>query len=130
MKFPTLIALLFSLLSCNPTLEKLTILEVPGKSEYCSINEGGVSVLPSGRKLTPAGELIRITHDPFGMTLNNDGSQVVTLHNGVFTVINTATMEHIRVPSYDQRIASPLSKGSFLGVAFADDEASGGQVDL
>ena len=94
---------------------------MPGKSEYANINLKGNTVLPSGRYVTPAGKTIRITHDPFGMAVSPDGSKTVTLHNGVFTIINNTTLENTRVPSYDGSIPSPLSNGSFLGVAFSAD---------
>lgn len=96
-------------------------LQVPGRKAFCTIAEKGVSVLPSGRQVTPAGELIRITHDPFGMALSPDGKKAVTLHNGVFTIIDLRSLDATRVPSYDKKIVSPLSNGSFLGVAFAND---------
>lgn len=98
-----------------------TILEVPGINQYCKINEGGISVLPSGRLVTPAGQSIRITHDPFGLSISPDGKKAVTLHNGVITLIDLASMDALRVPSYDKTIASPIKDGSFLGVAFAPD---------
>ncbi len=99
----------------------VTTLQVPGKDQFASIKENGVSVLPSGRFVTPAGDVIRITHDPFGMALSPDGKKAVTLHNGVFTVIDLVNLQHTRIPSYDKVIPSPLSNGSFLGVAFAED---------
>ena len=113
----------FLMSSCNlvDAQKKVTILQVPGRNEFCRIDEKGRSVLPSGRYVTPAGELIRITHDPFGMAISPDGKKAVTLHNGVFSIIDLASLSHIRVPSYDGKIASPLSNGSFLGVAFAPD---------
>ena len=101
--------------------KEVSVLQVPGVDLFCSINQNGISVLPSGRFVTPAGEFIRITHDPFGMSVSPDGKKAVTLHNGVFTIINFASLVTTRVPSYDRTIASPLSKGSFLGVAFAPD---------
>lgn len=97
------------------------VLTVPGKGAYAHINSAGTSVLPSGRYVTPAGTTITITHDPFGMALSPDGTTTVTLHDGVFTIINNATLANTRVPSYDHRIPSPLSNGSFLGVAFSAD---------
>jgi YVTN family beta-propeller protein len=100
--------------------KKVTVLSVPAKDEYCIINPAGKSVLPSGRWVTPAGQTIRITHDPFGMALSPDGKKIVTLHNGVFTIIHLATMEHTRVPGYNEK-ESPLPDGSFLGVAFSAD---------
>lgn len=122
-----------------------SVLQVPAINQYCSINETGASVLPSGRLVTPAGNTIRITNDPFGMAISPDGKKAVTLHNGVFTIIDLASMKPTRVPSYNQKITSPLahqplagspfnpdttqqqvipsplSSGSFLGVAFGAD---------
>lgn len=97
------------------------VLQVPGKDQFCKIDEKGVSILPSGRYVTPAGKLVRITHDPFGMAISPDGKKAVTLHNGVFTIIGLSALRATRVPSYDKKISSPLSNGSFLGVAFASD---------
>lgn len=128
--------------------KKYNVLTVPADNQYCRIDTAGVSVLPSGRFVTPAGQTIRITHDPFGMAVSPDGTTAVTLHNGVFTIIHLATMKSLRVPSYNQKInsplahnpvsmdvfsgvadtgmviPSPLSNGSFLGVAFAPDSKS------
>lgn len=78
-------------------------------------------MLPSGRYVNPAGDLIRITHDPFGMAISPDNKKAVTLHNGVFTIIDLPTLQNTRVPSYDGTIQSPLSNGSFLGLAFSAD---------
>src|SRR6266487_1505517 len=72
----------------------INILTVPAGNTYCNINVNGISVLPSGRYVTPAGQTIRITHDPFGMAISPDGKKAVTLHNGVFTVIDLASMNY------------------------------------
>ncbi|MEP7109444.1 MAG: bifunctional YncE family protein/alkaline phosphatase family protein [Ferruginibacter sp.] len=125
--------------------KKVTVLQVPGISQYCSINEKGISVLPSGRLLTPAGNFIRITNDPFGLAISPDGKKAVTLHNGVFTIIDLVTLKDTRVPGYNNEpnsplvheplvggpfkpdsttnkmTSSPFSNGSFLGVAFGPD---------
>lgn len=126
--------------------KKLTVLQVPSKQQFSKIDEKGVSILPSGRFVTPAGEMIRISHDPFGMAVSPDGKKAVTLHNGVFTIIDIVTMQDTRVPSYNKQltsqlahqplaaspfsndsilakkiIPSPIPEGSFLGVAFAPD---------
>ncbi len=97
------------------------VLSVPAINEYTHINTKGYSVLASGRYVTPAGETIQITHDPFGMAISPDGKKTVTIHNGVFTIIDNETLNSTRVPSYDSSIKSPFSNGSFLGVAFAPD---------
>lgn len=100
---------------------RIDILSVPAGDRFTEIKIGGTTVLPSGRFVTPAGDLIRITNDPFGMAIAPDGKKSVTLHNGVFTIINLQTLTTTRVPDYDKKIKSPLSRGSFLGVAFSND---------
>ena len=112
-------------------------LSVPGKTAYTHIDKTGVSILPSGRYIKPAGQTIQIAHSPFGMAISPDGSKTVTLHNGVFTVIDNASMKSSMVgwigdtpgndrtdyaaAMYKNSISSPLPNGSFLGVAFGQD---------
>ena len=107
-----------------PAQEVYQTLQVPGRNKYTQIMGNNYAVLPSGRIVQPAGELVRITHDPFGMAVSPDGKRAVTLHNGVFTIIDLHSLQTTRIPSYDQKIASPFSAGSFLGVAFANDSKS------
>lgn len=107
---------------CSRNRHEITILAVPGTDKFTAIKENDTTVLPSGRFLTPAGKLIRITSDPFGMALSPDGKKAVTLHNGVFTIIDANDLSTIRVPDYGRKIKSPFSKGSFLGVTFIDNE--------
>jgi DNA-binding beta-propeller fold protein YncE len=126
--------------------KELTTLQVPAKEKFCDINTtNNTAILPSGRFVSPAGSVIRITNDPFGMAISPNGKKAVTLHNGVFTIINLTDLQATRVPSYNQTINSPLAhepisqnnfgvdtiknkiiksplpNGSFLGVAFAAD---------
>jgi DNA-binding beta-propeller fold protein YncE len=101
--------------------KKVEVLTVPAGNEFTKINIGGTTILPSGRFITPAGQLLRITNDPYGLAISPDGKKSVTLHNGVFTIIDLQTMDAVRIPDYDKKLKSPLSNGSFLGVAFASD---------
>ena len=119
-KWSIAIILIFSISHINAQ-NKATVLQVPATNLYCSINEQGVSVLPSGRLISPAGKILRITHDPFGMKLSPDGNKIVTLHDGVFTLIDVNSFQATRVPSYDGKIKSPFTKGSYLGLAFTQD---------
>ena len=121
LKHKLVLLLLVSATSAVIAQKKISILSVPAGNEFAKINPGETTILPSGRMLTPAGDLIRITNDPFGMAVSPDGRKSVTLHNGVFTIVDLQTLDAIRVPSYDKKIKSPLSKGSFLGVAFSGD---------
>jgi len=101
--------------------KKVDLLTVPAGDEFTQINQSGISILPSGRLVKPAGSSLLITDGPYGLALSPDGTKAVTLHNGVFTIIDVKSMAATRVPSYDKKLKSPLSKGSFLGVAFAKD---------
>ncbi len=123
MNYKSLVSLAICLTVCAISFaqKQVNILQVPGKDQYCKIDQQGTSVLPSGRFVTPAGKTIRITHDPFGLSISPNGKKAVTLHNGVITLIDLASMDAVRVPSYDKKIKSPLSNGSFLGVAFSPD---------
>jgi DNA-binding beta-propeller fold protein YncE len=114
-------AFLFLSLSIRAQHHYYSNLTVPGKNVYAHLDTAGISILASGRIIAPAGQTIRITHDPFGMAISPDGTKIVTLHNGVFTIIDNNTLAATRVPSYDGKIRSPLRHGSFLGVAFTGD---------
>ncbi|TAE28998.1 MAG: phosphoesterase [Cytophagales bacterium] len=99
-----------------------TTLQVPGRAEFCLIDTvNHRAVLPSGRYVTPAGKVTRITSDPFGLAISPDGSRAITLHENVVTVLDLRINRATRVPAYDSKIVSPLAKGSFLGVAFGPD---------
>jgi DNA-binding beta-propeller fold protein YncE len=108
-------------ISCSQPVKTVKVLQVPGKDQFCKIDIDGVTVLPSGRYATPVGEVLRITNDPYGMAISPNGEKAVTLHNGVITIINLTSLDVQRIPSYDKKIASPLTDGSFLGVAFSSD---------
>ncbi len=95
-----------------------TFLSVPGYNKASKIDTSGVSVLPSGRYITPAGKTIRITNDPFGLAVSPDGKISITLHDGVITIINNITLSSTRIPDYAKKIKSPLKESSFIGVAF------------
>lgn len=115
------VILLAIIISCKEPVKTVKVLQVPGKDQFCKIDEKGVTVLPSGRYATPVGEVLRITNDPYGMAISPNGEKAVTLHNGVITVIDLTSLNAQRIPSYDGKIPSPLSDGSFLGVAFSTD---------
>ncbi|NOR74492.1 MAG: phosphoesterase [Draconibacterium sp.] len=108
-------------LNCSQPVKTVKVLQVPGKDQFCKIDINGVTVLPSGRYATPVGEVLRITNDPYGMAISPNGEKAVTLHNGVITIIDLMSLDVQRIPSYDGKIPTPLTDGSFLGVAFSTD---------
>jgi YVTN family beta-propeller protein len=116
-----LICIVTALVLSGCKAKKVEILSVPAGDQFAKIDINGTSILPSGRFVTPAGEMIRITDDPFGLAISPDGKKAITLHDGVFTIIDIPTLAATRVPSYDNTIKSPLLRGSYLGVAFSSD---------
>ena len=55
----------------------ITTLQVPGLTEFCKIDPKGHSVLPSGRYVTPAGQVRTITRAPFGLSVSPNGKQAL-----------------------------------------------------
>jgi DNA-binding beta-propeller fold protein YncE len=107
------------------SLQAQQILEVPGLNEFAKIDTNGHSVLPSGRYVTPAGKTLRITDDPFGLSISPDKKWAVTIHNAAFTRVDLQTNTSKRFPEYGtpDKI-SPYGKSSFLGIVFAADSQS------
>jgi DNA-binding beta-propeller fold protein YncE len=101
--------------------QELITLQVPSGDKYTKVDINGVSILPSGRFVKPAGNVMMITHDAFGMALSPNGKKAVTMHSGVITIIDLEKDQAIRVPDYQRKIASPFPKGSLMGVAFHQD---------
>ncbi len=117
----TSILFLFILVSQFSFTQERITLQVPGKDRFAEVNLAGASVLPSGRLVNPVGNVMRITHDPFGLTISPNGKRAVTLHNGVITIIDLEHGQSTRVPDYAGKIKSPFPNGSLLGVAFNSD---------
>ena len=112
---------LLSFLACTTIFceaQEVSFLSVPGFKELSKIDTLSHSVLPSGRYVTPAGNSIRISHDPFGLAISPDQKVAITMHESAITIIDIATMQQKRIPEYYNKKESPLIKGSFLGVSF------------
>ena len=98
-------------------------IQPPAANRYCEVNPQGESVIPSGRVINPAGEVTRITSDPFGLSLSPDGSIALAVHNNVLTVIKTdETKKAQRLPSWDGKLPGPYEgRGSYMGAAISTD---------
>ncbi len=102
--------------------KKFADVEVPAGERPARIAEGGVSILPSGRLVTPVGKMARVERSPFGLAINSRGSRGLILHHsGVVTVFDpNQPGAAVRVPSYDEKIKG-LDNASFIGAAFDKD---------
>ncbi len=116
--FKLLFCMLYVSINCVHAQNNSTFLSVPGYNKIADINPEGISVLPSGRYVSPAGTTIKITNDPFGLAISPNGKVSITLHDGVITVIDNANLKAVRIPEYNNKSINPLKNGSFIGLAF------------
>ena len=125
MKKLLFLIIVLSIISCSQD-KKVATIQPPGANRYCQINENGESVLPSGRVVTPIGEVTRITHDPFGLALSPDGSIALAVHDNVLTYVNTSNAKGaIRLPDYKGKYQNPFGgKGSYMGAAILKDNSA------
>jgi len=118
MKYNYIFLFCLAFATVSATAQTVNYLSVPGFKELAKIDPAAHSVLPSGRYVSPAGQTIRISHDPFGLAISPDQKVAITMHENAITVIDVATMQQKRIPEYYNKKESPLIKGSFLGVSF------------
>jgi DNA-binding beta-propeller fold protein YncE len=118
MKFNYIFLFYLAFARFSAIAQPVSYLSVPGFKELAKIDPVGHSVLPSGRYVTPAEKMIRITHDPFGLAISPDQKVAITMHENAITIIDIATMQQKRIPEYYNKKESPLIKGSFMGVSF------------
>ncbi|MBN8681466.1 MAG: bifunctional YncE family protein/alkaline phosphatase family protein [Chitinophagales bacterium] len=123
-------SLLPLLLSANAALaQPKTLTIVPGQDAYCRIDTTGKSVIPSGRFITPAGQVTRIARAPFGLAVSPDQQQALVLHNnGILTRVQlrpdgpvaqqTPSPEAIVQMAKQQIRFNPTA---YLGVVFSAD---------
>ncbi len=107
---------------CNLLIaQNKTQLVVPGRALYTHLDTNGISVLPSGRELKPAGKVWQITNSPLGLVVSRDGKYAVALHDGVLSILATGSNSITRVPDYNKTIPSPFKTGSMTGASFYKD---------
>lgn len=105
-----------------------TDLLAPAVTEPTRIDPDGISILPNGRFVTPAGHATRVTHKPYGLAISPDETTAVLLHNNAVTVVHLNDLDHpIRLPSYDKQRPAVIESGGFMGAVFSPD---GGTVYL
>lgn len=130
-----LLALLF-LNGCR-SKQEAWIADPPAGSEFCSIDQDGVTVIPNGRYITPSGTSFVIAPHPFGLTLSNDGNIAVTANSGtsplsitILKNIMDSMPEIIQIPPGAQTDEGVLAS-VFMGLAISPDNkvvyVAGGQ---
>ncbi len=121
-----LILIIIALLSSNYSVNiarAQAILEVPGKNQYCSINPKGISVLPSGRWVTPIGEAKSVTRAPYGLAISNDEHWAIVAHNNAVTLVDLTKDSLLiqRFPEFNGSGLDIIRNASFIGTQFLSD---------
>src|SRR5436190_6579180 len=98
-----------------------TILEPPGRDARARI-EGDTAILVNGRRVTPAGRVIRTQSYAWGLALSPDGSRAAVLNKDAFEIVDLRAPYSVRrIPPFGTRASSQLGTGSYMGCAFSPD---------
>ncbi|MFZ4523173.1 MAG: bifunctional YncE family protein/alkaline phosphatase family protein [Bacteroidales bacterium] len=138
--FPALIMVLaVLLLGCSHSPKDLSVLSAPAGSDYTFIRKAGITVIPNGRLLTPAGVSTEVAPHPYGLAVSDDGEFAVTANSGVrplsISIIKGLQQLH---PGVLQVPPGPLNNAGilesvFMGLAISPDRqrvyVSGGQAN-
>jgi DNA-binding beta-propeller fold protein YncE len=126
------------LVSCSGNKNDVYILSAPAGSMYTSINKDGVTVLPNGRLLTPAGKSLVVAPHPFGLALSRSGDIAVTANSGTSPLSITIIRNLLSSPEIIQVPPGPLTdkgvlESVFMGLAISRDDqkvyVAGGQTN-
>jgi len=135
--FPVLLTFCFLLAGSGSRAQSRRIyLEAPAGERYAERNPNGVTILPSGRLLTPHGKQVVVAPHPYGLALSPDGRTLVTSNSGtgpfsisILTNLDAPTPEMAQIPPGQQNSKEGIN-AVFMGVAIAPDNrtlyASGG----
>lgn len=114
---------LVACLMVNDGIEAQNGIEVPGKNQYCEINPNGISVLPSGRWVSPVGECKRITRAPYGLAVSADEHWAIVAHNNAISLVDLSkdSLNIQRFPEFDGSGLDVVRNATFIGIQFLSD---------
>lgn len=135
--------LVISIISCsNQSDEKVfDIAFAPAGNEYCKIDSnGGRTILPNGRIITPWGKQVKVAPHPYGLILSQDGNMAITANSGT----SPFSISIIRELNSDSPIVQQIPPGAetekgilaavFMGLALSPDNkivyVAGGQENI
>lgn len=121
---------------CSGGSQDPVVLSAPAGKMFTSINKEGITVIPNGRLLTPAGRNYVVAPHPFGLALSNDGEIAVTANSGTsplsITILKNllSSPEIMQIPPGHSTDAGVL-ESVFMGLAISPDNSkvyvAGGQ---
>ncbi len=125
-----LVAALCVLAACGLAASATSLtakLRAPAGNRPTHIDRHGVTVIPSGRLITPRGIQVTVAPHPYGLALSPDGQTLVTVNSGTapfsISIITGLASSHPDVvqipPRFKSSDADP--KSVYLGAAIAPD---------
>jgi YVTN family beta-propeller protein len=98
-------------------------LEPPGRDSQARI-EGDTAILPNGRRVTPAGRVIRTQSYAWGVAVTADGRRAALVHENAIELVDLAAPFAVRrIPPYLSGDHPELGAGGYMGAAFSRDGA-------
>ena len=88
-----LVTTLLAIAAAGPTMAQhranaMAYLHAPAGDGYAEHNPAGVTILPNGRRLQPAGTHLPLARYPHGMAMSRDGSRLFIASDGVGQIVS------------------------------------------
>jgi DNA-binding beta-propeller fold protein YncE len=102
-------------------VNRVSLLEPPGRAVRARI-DGDTAILVNGRRVTPAGRVLRTQSYAWGLAVSPDGSRAAVLNKDAFELIDLRAPHAIRrVPPFGAQAPTAFGTGSYMGCAFSPD---------
>jgi len=100
---------------------RIPLVETPGWNVVAA-SAGDRATLINGRRVTPAGRVIRTQSYSWGMAVAPDESRVALIRSGAIELVALGGgLSSVRVPPYGAKPAGEMGEGTYMGVAFSPD---------
>jgi len=100
---------------------RVQLLEPPGRDARARIDRD-TAILVNGRRVTPAGRVLRTQSYAWGLALSPNGSRAVVLNKDAFEIVDLRAPYAVRrVPALGTKPPAQLGTGSYMGCAFSPD---------
>ncbi len=105
-----------------PQASRVSIIEPPAAAGAVPGIRGDEATLISGRRVTPAGRVIRTQSYSWGMALSPDESRIALVRPGAIEVVDLRSQQStVRIPPYGAKASPSFGDGTYMGVAFSPD---------